>query len=87
MQNNQVKVNKARCDAYGDMPDGQHVMDIENENLNISELRIKHAALIEAHEDSSEVHAELVRRICALPSRPRGSDYAAGMQLQQARGR
>lgn len=58
--------NVARCDKFGDFTDGRHVMDVENADLNLGELRIKLAALVEAHADVelvSQTHDEIVTRL------------------------
>jgi hypothetical protein len=58
--------NDARCDKFGDFGDGRHVMDVENADLNLAELRLKLAALIESHADVefvSQTHDEIVMRL------------------------
>jgi hypothetical protein len=59
-------MNAARCDKFGDFTDGRHVMDVENSELNLDELRIKLAALVESHADVelvSQTHDEIVMRL------------------------
>jgi hypothetical protein len=63
MTNTKTKKNSvARCNKFGDMPDGRHVTEIENDDLNIAELCVKHAAIIEHENDLTQDAAVAVRR-------------------------
>jgi hypothetical protein len=60
--NSKIEKDVARCDKFGDFADGRHVMDVENSDLNIAELRMKHRAIIEHENDLTQDLAVAVRR-------------------------
>ena len=82
------KIEKTRCNKFGDMPDGRHVMDVENADLNVAELRIKHGAIIEHHNDLTqdaavEVRRELIKRVSGSPVMDFSHCQSCGMHTQR----
>jgi hypothetical protein len=61
-----------RCNAHGDMPDGRHVTELENADLNIAELRFKQDAIREEGGDEGavrKIETEIERRRTPAPAR------------------